>query len=52
MSDKPQVDADTLKTMEALLRQPPKQHSEMKLGKPRGKKAASPKRPAKKSKVR
>jgi hypothetical protein len=44
MSDKPQVDENTLRTMEALLHQPPKQHSEMKLGKPRGKKAASPKR--------
>jgi hypothetical protein len=46
---KPQVDEATLKTMEALLRQPPKQHSEMKLGKPRKKKAGSPKRKARKS---
>ena len=34
---KPQVDENTLRTMQELLRQPPKQHSEMKLGKPRGK---------------
>jgi hypothetical protein len=46
---KPQVDENTLRTMQELLRQPPKTHDEMKLGKPRGKKAASPKRPAKKS---
>jgi hypothetical protein len=31
MSDKPQVDENTLRTMEALLRQPPKPHDEMKL---------------------
>ena len=49
MSDKPQVDENTLRTMEALLRQPPKPHDQMKLGKPRDKKAASPKRSAKKS---
>jgi hypothetical protein len=39
---KPQVDEATLRTMEALLKQPPKPHDEMKLGKPRGKKAKSP----------
>jgi hypothetical protein len=49
MSDKPQVDENTLRTMQALLRQPPKPHDEMKLGKPRGKKALNPKRAARKS---
>jgi len=44
--DKPQVDENTLRTMEALLRQPPKRHDEMKLGKPRNKKA-----PAKRKKA-
>jgi len=43
MSDKPQVDEATLRTMQELLRQPPKPHDQMKLGKPRNKKAA-PKR--------
>jgi hypothetical protein len=43
MTNKPQVDENTLRTMQALLRQPPKTHYEMKLGKPKGKKAASPK---------
>jgi hypothetical protein len=41
MSDKPQVDENTLRTMQELLRQPPKPHDQMKLGKPRNKKAAS-----------
>jgi hypothetical protein len=41
---KPQVDENTLRTMRELLRQPPKPHDQMKLGKPRNKKAASPKR--------
>ncbi len=48
MTNKPQVDENTLRTMQELLRQPPKPHDEMKLGKPRGKKAASPKRKARK----
>jgi hypothetical protein len=43
MTSKPQVDENTLRTMQELLRQPPKPHDQMKLGKPRGKKAA-PKR--------
>jgi len=38
MSDKPQVDENTLRTMQELPREPPKPHDEMKLGKPRGKK--------------
>jgi hypothetical protein len=42
MTNKPQVDENTLRTMQELLRRPPKQHSEMKLGK--RKKAARPKR--------
>lgn len=46
MTDKPHVDENTLRTMRELLRQPPKPHSEMKLGKPRGKGAVKkPKRP-------
>jgi len=45
MKDKPQVDEATLKTMRALLSQPPKPHDQMKLGKPRGKKAKSPEKP-------
>jgi hypothetical protein len=49
---KPQVDENTLRTMEALLRQPPKPHDQMKLGKPRGKKAASPKRRPRKSQAK
>jgi hypothetical protein len=49
MSDKPQVDENTLRTMEALLRQPPKHHSEMKVGKRKSKKAASPKGSRRKS---
>ena len=44
MNDKPQVNEDMLRTMQALLRQPPKPHDQMKIGKPRGKKAAIPKR--------
>ncbi len=44
MTDKPQVDAGTLRTMRELLRQSPKPHEQMKLGKPRGKKPGSPKR--------
>jgi hypothetical protein len=50
--NKPQVDENTLRTMQELLRQPPKPHDEMKLGKPRGKKAVSPKRKARKSQVK
>jgi hypothetical protein len=49
MAEKPNLDENTLRTMQELLRQPPKQHSEMKLGKPRGKKAKSPKRAPRKS---
>jgi hypothetical protein len=49
---KPQVDENTLRTMQELLRQPPKTHDEMKLGKPRGKKPASPKKAAKKSQAK
>jgi hypothetical protein len=44
MTHKPHIDEKTLRTMQELLRQPPKPHSEMKLGKPRGKKAAAAKR--------
>jgi hypothetical protein len=33
MADKPRVDENTLRTMQELLRQPPKLHSEMKLRK-------------------
>jgi hypothetical protein len=48
MTDNPRVDENTLRTMRELLRQPPKPHSEMKLGKPRGKQAVEkPKRPRK-----
>jgi hypothetical protein len=43
MTNKPQIDENTLRTMQELLRQAPKPHDEMKLAKPRGKKAASPK---------
>jgi hypothetical protein len=45
MSEKPHVDENTLRTMQELLRQPPKTHDEMKLGatkrgpKPKGKTA-------------
>jgi hypothetical protein len=49
MTDKPQVDENTLRTMQELLRQPPKPHAEMKIGKPKAKKVANPrKRKAKK----
>lgn len=50
--NKPQVDENTLRTMQELLRQAPKLHSEMKIGKPRGKKAASPKRAPRKSQAK
>jgi hypothetical protein len=50
--NKPQVDENTLRTMQELLRQPPKPHDEMKLGKPRGKKVASPKRKVRKSQAK
>lgn len=43
MADKPHVDEKTLRTMQELLRQPPKPHSEMKLGK-RTKKPAKQKK--------
>jgi hypothetical protein len=46
---KPQVDENTVRIMQELLRQPPKPHDEMKRGKARVKKAASPKRKARKS---
>jgi hypothetical protein len=49
---KPQIDENTLRTMQELLRQPPKPHAEMKLGKPRNKKAASLKRKASKPPVK
>jgi len=39
MADKPQVDENTLRTMQELLRQPPKPHDQMKLGKKKAKKA-------------
>jgi hypothetical protein len=35
MTNKPHVDEKTLRTMQELLRQPPKPHADMKLGKPR-----------------
>jgi hypothetical protein len=41
---KPQVDENTLRTMEALLRQPPKPHGEMKIGKRKAKKTVTTKR--------
>ena len=51
MTDKPHVDANTLRTMQELLRQPPKPHDQMKLGKSRGKphKAAAKRKAVKKS---
>jgi hypothetical protein len=49
---KPQVDENTLRTMKELLRQPPKPHDEIKLGKRKAKKAASPKREARKSQAK
>jgi hypothetical protein len=52
MSDKPQVDENMLRTMQELLRQPLKPRDQMKLGKPRGKKAASPKRQPRKPQVK
>ncbi len=39
---KPALDDATLRTMAALVRQPPKPHDQMKVGKPRAKKAKSP----------
>ena len=33
MTNKPQVDENTLRTMEALLHQPPKRHDENEVGK-------------------
>jgi hypothetical protein len=36
MTNKPQVDENTLRTMQELLRQPPKPHDQMKLGKRKG----------------
>ena len=44
MTDNNEKLRETKRLMGALLRMPPKPHSEMKLGKPRGKKPASPKR--------
>ena len=41
MAEKPNIDELTLRTMRALLQASPKRHNEMKLGKPRGKKAKS-----------
>jgi hypothetical protein len=49
MAKAPTVDENTLRTMQELQRQRPKHHDEMKIGKPRNKKAASPKRKARKS---
>jgi hypothetical protein len=49
MTNKPQVDENSLRTMRALLRQPPETHYEMKLGKRKAKKAASPKAGRRKS---
>jgi hypothetical protein len=37
MTKKSTIDEDTLRTMSALVRMPPKSHEEMKLGKPRWK---------------
>jgi hypothetical protein len=39
---KPDLDESTLRIMGVLGRMPPKPHSEMKLGKPRGKPGKSP----------
>jgi hypothetical protein len=39
-------------TIKRMIAMPPKTHSEMKIGKPRGKKAASPKRKARKSQAK
>jgi hypothetical protein len=52
MTNKPQIDENTLRTMQELLRQRPKPHDEMKLVKPGGKKAASPKRAPRKSQAK
>jgi len=46
---KPQLDENTLRTMQELLRQPPKRHDEMKLGKPRNKKAPAKRKKAAKA---
>jgi hypothetical protein len=40
---KPDLDEPTLRIMAVLGRMPPKRHSEMKLGKPRGEPGKSPK---------
>lgn len=42
MADKSLVDDKTLHVMRELLRQPPKPHDQMKLGKPRVKRRESP----------
>jgi hypothetical protein len=52
MSDKPQADENTLRKMQELLRKPPKQRSEMKLGKHESNKVASPKRLRRKSQLK
>jgi len=48
MAKKPDLDAQTLRIMARMVRMPPKPHDEMKLGKSKGKKKASPKRKTKK----
>jgi hypothetical protein len=45
MANKPHVDEATLRVMRKLVRQPPKPHDQMKLGKPKGKKATPPRKP-------
>ena len=53
--DEPPGDKDldqTERVMAELLRQPPKSHDEMKLGRPRNKKATSPKRKVRKSQAK
>ena len=46
MAKKPEIDERTLQTMAALVGTPPKPHGEMKVGKPRAKRAKSPQKKA------
>jgi hypothetical protein len=45
-SSKPTIPPEAAAIMAAMVRMPPKPHEEMKVGKPRGKRAKSPKTPA------
>jgi hypothetical protein len=51
-SKKLDMDDPTLRTMAALVRQPPKPHEQMKLGKPRANRAKSPGARQQKSQVK